>query len=138
MTPHRLLGTAGDAAPVIEALLALKGEDGIGFVWRKRCASMRVKVDGDDVPMLNIFASGVHFSCDCPCLYIDGAGLRSRRGPEFLDAVRARLAGDDSWRLMSVDAQCSLDQAFSASEIRAVVGFVRWLRDQISKRGSAV
>lgn len=85
--------------------------------------------------MLNIFATGVHFNPTCPCLYIDGNVLRDRGSQELPDEVRARLTGDSSWRLTPVDMQRSLDRAFSEGEIRAVVGFVRWLRDQILRRG---
>lgn len=137
MTQQQLLATAGEAAPVIEALLALEGEQGICLLPRTRCLSMRVDLNGIKVPMLNIFATGVHFSRKCPCLYIDGKSLREARGQQFLGRVRTRLVGDALWHVHKVDMQCQLDHAFSEGEIRAVLGFVRWLRDQISKPDGA-
>jgi hypothetical protein len=135
MTHERLLASAGDAAPPIRALLALDGEQGIGLIPKPRCLSMRVDVGGDQVPILNIFATGVHFSPDFPCLYVDGNVLRSRRGQQFLDLVRARLADSGSWRLMPVDMQCVLDRTYSEDEIDEAVTFLRWLRDRISETG---
>ena len=133
MNRVRLLASAGDAAPLIAALLSLEGEGGILLLPRERCLSMRVNVGGDQVPMLNIFERGVHFSPHCPCLYIDGNVLRDRRGQDVLDVVHARLATDALWCLHKVDLQCPLDRAFSQDEISTVVGFVRRLRGLISK-----
>jgi hypothetical protein len=132
MTRARLLASAGEAAPLIEALLALEGEQGVRLIPTAKSVSLWVDAGAELAPMLYIYAAGVHFSPDCPCLYVDGKELRERGSKDLLDAVRARLSGDRSWRLMRVDAQCTLDRAFSESEIRAVVGFVRWLRDQVS------
>ena len=132
MTRERLLASAGEAAPLIEALLALEGEQGVRLIPTPKSLSLWVDAGAELVPMLYIYAAGVHFSPDCPCLYVDGKELRERRSEDLLDAVHDRLSGDGSWRLMKVDAQCALDRAFSQDEIRAVVGFGRWLRDQVS------
>ena len=96
---------------------------------------MRVDLNGIKVPMLNLFATGVNFSPKCPCLYIDGNSLRKAGGQQFLDRVHTRLVGDALWHVPKVDMQCQLDHALTAGEIRAVVEFVRWLRDEISKGG---
>ena len=133
MTRERLLASAGEAAPLIEALLALEGEHGVRLIPTPKSLSLwAAGADAQLVPMLYVYAAGVHFSPDCPCLYVDGKELKERRGKDLLAAVHERLSGDRSWRLMKVDAQCALDRAFSQGEIRAVVGFVRWLRDQVS------
>ncbi len=132
MTRERLLASAGEAAPLIEALLTLEGEQGIRLIPKPRCLSMRVDVAGDQMPILNVYAAGVHFSPDFPCLYIDGNVLRSRGGQELLDRVRTRLTGGGSWRLMPVDAEWILDRAYSEDEIDAATTFARWLRDQVS------
>jgi 8-oxo-dGTP diphosphatase len=137
MTRVRLLASAGEAAPLIEALLALEGEQGVRLIPTAKSLSLwAADADAELVPMLYVYAAGVHFSPDCPCLYVDGKELRERGSKGLLAAVRDRLSGDGSWRLMKVDAQCALDRAFSESEIAMVVGFTRWLRDQISRRGA--
>lgn len=136
MTRERLLASAGEAAPLIEALLAFEGEQGVRLIPTPKSLSLWVDAGAELVPMLYIYAAGVHFSPDYPCLYLDGRELRERGSEGLLDAVHDRLSGDGSWRLMPVDAQCALDRAFSEGEIATVVGFTRWLRDQISKRGA--
>jgi hypothetical protein len=129
MTPERLLASAGDASPLLQALLALDGEQGIRLVPKPRCLSMRVVVEGDEVPFLNIFAAGVHFSPGHSCLYIDGNVLRSRRGQALLDEVHDRVGRESSWRVMPVDMQCVLDRAYSEDEIDGAIALARWLRD---------
>jgi 8-oxo-dGTP diphosphatase len=137
MTRERLLASAGEAAPLIEALLALEGEQGVRLIPTPKSLSLwAADAHAELVPMLYVYAAGVHFSPDCPCLYVDGKELRERGNEGLLDAVRKRLSGDGSWRLMRVDAQCTLDRTFSKSEIATVVGFTRWLRDQITGRGA--
>ncbi len=135
MTRERLLASAGEAARLIEALLALEGEQGVRVIPTSKSLSLRVYARADLVPMLYIYGAGVHFSPNCPCLYLDGKELRERGPNGLLDAVHDRLSSDGSWRLMRVDAQCALDRAFSDSEIAKVVAFTRWLRDQLSSRG---
>lgn len=140
MTWQRMLASAGSAEPVLEALLALDGQEQLYLQWSAKAFSLNLDVGDARVPIFYAYVPEVWFNKTYFGLYAEVTAIRDKvhDGDQLIIGLREQLAQDPLWQPSGMNMKCLIDHAFSPEEIERVVTQVRELAAAVKQHGPAV